>query len=132
MTHKIQLSSIDHLVLTVSDLEASLHFYADILGMEPLTFGSGRRAVRFGAQKINFHERGREICPHAAAPQCGSADLCLITEMPLESVERILEENGVPVLLSRVERTGAAGRLLSTYVRDPDGNLIEIANRLEP
>ncbi len=132
MSKRINIRILDHFVLTVADINASLHFYVDILGMEKITFGEGRYAVSFGMQKINFHEKGKEISPHAHSPVCGSADLCFITDTPLDDVEEVLRENDVPLILSKVIRTGALGRLLSTYVRDPDGNLVEISNRLFP
>jgi catechol 2,3-dioxygenase-like lactoylglutathione lyase family enzyme len=125
----VRLDSLDHLVLTVRDIEAAIGFYASVLGMRVLTFGNGRKALAFGAQKINLHLAGREFEPKAAVPTPGSADLCFLTEEPLESVVEQLRSSGVPVIEGPVLRTGATGPIRSVYVRDPDGNLIEIANR---
>ncbi|MGE4299196.1 MAG: VOC family protein [Desulfovibrionaceae bacterium] len=124
----ITLAGLDHLVLTVRDLGAAIAFYTNVLGMGMVTFGQGRVALIFGEQKINLHEAGREFEPKAAAPTPGSADLCFITHTPLPDVAGHLLACGVPVLEGPVHRTGATGALLSLYVRDPDGNLIEIAN----
>lgn len=121
------LLRLDHLVLTVRDLEATVRFYTEVLGMERETFGEGRTALRFGEQKINLHVAGREIEPKAARPTPGSADLCFITEQPLDVVREHLRERGVPVEIGPVARVGALGPLQSLYLRDPDGNLIEVA-----
>jgi catechol 2,3-dioxygenase-like lactoylglutathione lyase family enzyme len=104
------ITSLDHLVLTVRDLDATVRFYVEGLGMELREFGAGRKALHFGPQKINLHLAGREFEPKAARPTPGSADLCFLTEQPLA-------------------RTGAAGPITSIYLRDPDGNLIEIGTR---
>ncbi|WP_079060410.1 VOC family protein [Streptomyces bungoensis] len=98
-----------------------------VLGMRPVTFGDGRRALSLGSSKINLHRAGRELVPHAARPTPGSADLCLVTEPPQERVLAHLAACGVPVEEGPVPRTGALGPILSTYLRDPDGNLIEIS-----
>ena len=124
------IQSLDHLVLTVADPEATGDFYARVLGMEPVTFGDGRRALAFGDQKINLHRAGAEFEPKAARPTPGSGDLCFLTETPLEDVARHLAAEGVAVEEGPVARTGATGPLRSVYLRDPDGNLIEIANRV--
>lgn len=124
------ISSLDHLVLTVADVEASAAFYARVLGMRAVTFAGDRRALAFGAQKINLHPAGREYEPKAARPTPGAADLCFITEWPLEEVSAHLSGQGVAVIEGPVRRTGATGPLLSLYFRDPDGNLLEVANRL--
>jgi catechol 2,3-dioxygenase-like lactoylglutathione lyase family enzyme len=121
------VSGLDHLVLTVADVEASVAFYERVLGMRPVTFGGGRRALSFGAGKINLHEAGRELLPHAARPTPGSADLCLVTPHPQTRVLEHLAACGVPVESGPVPRTGALGPFTSTYVRDPDGNLVEIS-----
>ncbi|MER0443501.1 VOC family protein [Streptomyces sp. Edi4] len=123
----IVISGLDHLVLTVADIERTIAFYQDVLGMRPVTFGEGRRALVFGNSKINLHEAGHELLPHAARPTPGSADLCLVTETSQEQVLAHLAAHGVPVEQGPVPRTGALGPFLSTYLRDPDGNLIEIS-----
>jgi catechol 2,3-dioxygenase-like lactoylglutathione lyase family enzyme len=130
LTGRIAIDSIDHLVLTVRDVEATIAFYAGVLGMREATFGEGRRALHFGDQKLNLHEAGAEATPNAASATPGSADLCFITRTPVEGVLRVLEDHGVAVEQGPVERAGATGQLLSVYVRDPDGNLVELANRL--
>ncbi len=126
----MRIDSIDHLVLTVASVEASLAFYATVLGMEVVTFAGGRKALAFGSQKINLHQAGREFEPKAARPAPGSADLCLLSTLPLDQVLAHLAAHAVPVIEGPVRRTGATGPILSVYFRDPDGNLIEVANRL--
>lgn len=123
------ISGLDHLVLTVRDLEATVRFYVEGLGMRLETFGEGRRALHFGRHKINLHLAGHEFEPKAAQPVPGSADLCFVTERPLAAVSARLESLGYPIIEGPVPRTGATGALSSIYVRDPDGNLIEIAKR---
>jgi len=124
----MQVDRLDHLVLTVSDLDRTCEFYRRTLGMEPIVFGEGRRGLRFGSQKINLHRAGHEFEPKAARPTPGSADLCFLTQVPLAEVARHLGESGVPILEGPVERTGAIGPMLSVYFRDPDENLIEVSN----
>jgi catechol 2,3-dioxygenase-like lactoylglutathione lyase family enzyme len=124
----LQLSQLDHLVLTVRDVEASCAFYESVLGMRIVTFGEGRKALRFGSQKINLHQAGREFEPKALCPTPGSADLCFLTDLPLEQVIAHVESCGVAVIEGPVLRTGALGPIRSIYFRDPDGNLIEVAN----
>jgi catechol 2,3-dioxygenase-like lactoylglutathione lyase family enzyme len=126
----MRVDRLDHLVLTVKDVAATLSFYTRVLGMEEVTFGAGRKALAFGRQKINLHEAGREFEPKADAPTPGSGDLCFITETPLEEVQAHLEANGIEILLPPSPRTGARGPIISLYLRDPDGNLIEISNDL--
>jgi catechol 2,3-dioxygenase-like lactoylglutathione lyase family enzyme len=126
----MHIDRLDHLVLTVGDIERSVAFYRDVLGMQPVTFGGGRTALTFGQSKINLHEVGKEFEPKARRPVAGSADICLITSDRLEAVRAELDAHGVAVEEGPVERTGAVGRLLSVYVRDPDGNLVEISNDL--
>jgi catechol 2,3-dioxygenase-like lactoylglutathione lyase family enzyme len=121
------MSGLDHLVLTVRDLDATIHFYRDGLNMELRTFGEDRKALHFGRQKINLHLAGREFEPKAALPTPGSADLCFLTDEPLDALARRLARLGWPVIEGPVGRTGATGPITSIYVRDPDGNLIEIA-----
>lgn len=126
----MKIAQLDHLVLTVSSIEQSLRFYETTLGMEHELFGDNRYALRFGHQKINLHLHGQEFEPKAAMPTPGAAHLCFITTTDLGEVERHLRRLGVAILEGPVERTGAAGPLLSLYIRDPDGNLIEIAQLL--
>lgn len=126
----MKIDSLDHLVLTVADLDASIAFYSSALGMEPITFGEGRRALVFGQQKINLHAANAPIQPHARLPQPGSADLCFLTSSPLEAVIAHLNACGVGIEDGPVQRTGATGPIRSVYCRDPDGNLVEIANRV--
>lgn len=119
---------IDHFVLTVASIEATCEFYGRVLGMEAVTFAGGRRkALSFGAQKINLHEVGREFDPKARRPTAGSGDFCLITETPLDAVIAHLAAQGVAIEEGPVDRTGATGPMRSVYFRDPDGNLVEVA-----
>jgi catechol 2,3-dioxygenase-like lactoylglutathione lyase family enzyme len=126
----MQIDSLDHLVLTVADIDASCVFYQRVLGMEVLTFGAGRKALAFGQQKINLHQAGHEFEPKAHQPTPGSADLCFLTSVPLAQVQAHLAAQGVTVSEGPVQRTGAQGPILSVYFRDPDFNLIEVSNRL--
>ena len=126
----MHIDSLDHLVLTVADIEASCAFYRRVLGMEVVTFGAGRKALAFGTQKINLHQAGAEFEPKALRPTPGSADLCFLTTVPLPQVQQHLAACGVAVSEGPVQRTGAQGPILSVYIRDPDQNLIEISNRL--
>lgn len=128
----MQISHIDHLVLTVADLDVTTDFYSRVLGMQAVTFGEGRKALAFGGQKINLHQAGREFEPKAERPMPGSADLCFIVATPLEEVIAHLERQGVAILEGPVRRTGATGPIRSVYLRDPDLNLIELSNPLEP
>ena len=126
----MRIDSLDHLVLTVADVEASCAFYQRVLGMEVITFGAGRKALAFGSQKINLHPAGREFEPKAQRPTPGSADLCFLTSLPLAQVQTHLAACGITVTEGPVQRTGAQGPILSVYFRDPDLNLIEVSNRL--
>lgn len=126
----MHIDSLDHLVLTVANIDATVAFYTRALGMGVDTFGAGRQALTFGSQKINLHQQGREFEPKAASPMPGSADLCFLTSQPLPDVIAHLNDCAVAVIEGPVQRTGAQGPILSVYIRDPDGNLIEIANRL--
>lgn len=122
---------IDHLVLTVQDIEATCNFYTQVLGMEARTFANGNRyALHFGMQKINLHEAGNEFEPKAARPTPGSADLCFITDEPLAAVIQRLQERSITIIEGPVQRTGATGPIQSVYFRDPDGNLIEVCNQV--
>lgn len=127
----MKIDGLDHLVLTVADVEASVAFYERVLGMTAVTFAGGRRALAFGNQKINLHRLGHEFEPKAGRPTPGSADLCFHTSTLLEDVISHLTACAVPVLEGPVRRTGAVGTILSVYFRDPDDNLIEVANRLK-
>lgn len=127
-TAPVSITTLDHLVLTVSDIDGAVGFYQRVLGMRPVTFGGGRRALTFGASKINLHQAGQETEPHAARPAPGSADMCLVTAAPPQQVLAHLGAHGVLAELGPVPRTGARGPITSIYIRDPDGNLIEIAS----
>lgn len=126
----LYLDRLDHLVLTVRDIAATRDWYARVLGMASLDFGEGRAAVAFGEQKINLHQSGAESSPGAARPTPGSGDLCILTATPIAAVLAHLAARGVPVEQGPVARTGAQGPLQSIYIRDPNGNLIEIANQV--
>ena len=127
----IEAQSIDHLVLTVADIERSVSFYSQVLGMKRIEFGEGRVALAFGNQKINLHPKGDEVKPHANLPTTGSADLCIIVSQSVDVVQAELERQGVVPELGPVKRTGASGEIESIYVRDPDKNLVEIARYVE-
>ena len=126
----IVLDRLDHLVLTVRDMEASCPFYEQVLGMRRETFGAGRVALHFGAQKINLHPHPSPIDPKAAAPAPGTADLCFVAETPLDQVVAHLKDCGVEIEVGPVATAGAQGAMTSVYFRDPDGNLIEVSNYL--
>ena len=121
------INSIDHIVLTTTDLERCVAFYRDVLGMTFEPFGEGRLALKFGNQKINIHQRGKEFEPKAHIPAPGALDLCFIASVPLEEVIARLKAAGIPILQGPVPKTGATGPIRSVYVRDPDLNLIEIS-----
>lgn len=127
----ITIDRIDHVVLTVRSIAATCAFYQRVLGMEAVTFAGGRTALAFGRQKFNLHEAGHEFEPKAHAPAPGSADFCLITNVRLADVVAHLEREHVTIIEGPVERTGAIGRLLSVYFRDPDQNLVEVSNYLD-
>lgn len=126
----IHVTGLDHLVLTVNDIQASLDFYHGLLGLEIITFGDNRKALRLGQQKINLHQAGQLHPPVARHPTPGSADLCLLIQTPLADVINELHLRGLAIVEGPVERTGAHGPLLSLYLRDPDHNLVELANPL--
>ena len=125
------LETIDHLALTVASIEESLKFYTRCLGMTEVTFGPGRKALAFGRHKINLHQLGHEFLPNARNATPGSADICFVASVPLEQAVLRLRENGVAIEEGPVERTGAMGKIRSVYVRDPDGNLLEISEYIE-
>ncbi|NML42005.1 VOC family protein [Chitinophaga sp. G-6-1-13] len=127
----MKISILDHLVLTVADIDTTCRFYQEVLGMELQTFGDNRKALKFGQQKINLHQKGKEFEPKATYPTPGSADLCFITETPIREVKEELFNKNIPLLESEVKRTGANGPIISIYFRDPDGNLIEVSNYLD-
>jgi len=124
------IQAIDHLVLTVEDIDVTINFYTSILGFNAVTFGDNRKALVFGNQKINLHQKGKEIEPKAEHPTPGSADLCFIAETKVEEVIQELKEKNVTVIEGIVDRTGASGKIRSIYFRDPDLNLIEVSNYL--
>lgn len=124
----MKLSHIDHFVITVASIEATLAFYTKVLGMNLVEFGEGRKALTFGTQKINLHEAGKEFEPKAKTPKAGSADFCLIAETPIDEVIEHLNKCNVLIEEGPIARTGATGPINSIYIRDPDGNLIEVSN----
>jgi catechol 2,3-dioxygenase-like lactoylglutathione lyase family enzyme len=124
----MKVTTLDHLVLTVQDLESTVDFYTRVLGMTVSAFAEGRLALKYGTQKINLHEVGSEFLPNARRALPGSADLCFLSEDPLDSWVDHLEQEGVDLLQGPVRRIGALGPMDSIYCRDPDGNLVEIAN----
>ena len=124
----MKTARLDHLVLTVKNIDDSVDFYRRVMGMEKMTFRGNRVALVFGNQKINLHESGREFEPKADHVQPGSADLCFILETPVQEAVNHLQELDVPIIEGPVDRTGATGGIVSVYFRDPDGNLIEVSN----
>ena len=126
----MKISHLDHLVLTVADIEISCQFYQSALNFEVITFGENRKALQFDSQKINLHQVGKEFEPKALRPTSGSADLCFIAETPLKDVIAHLHALNIEIVEGPIERTGAIGKILSIYLRDPDQNLIEISNYL--
>jgi len=131
MTKNIGIDSIDHLVLTVRDIAITISFYSQVLGMQEISFCGDRKALKFGNHKINLHEYGKEIEPKAEYPMPGSADLCFITSTPIKEVEKHIRTCGINIVEGPVRRTGAKGNILSIYLRDPDGNLLELSNHVE-
>jgi catechol 2,3-dioxygenase-like lactoylglutathione lyase family enzyme len=124
------IDHLDHLVLTTADEDACVGFYVGVLGMALETFGEGRKAFRFGNQKINLHLKGHEFEPKAHTPLPGALDLCFIADRPLDDVVAHLKAKGVAIVEGPVRRTGATGPIRSVYLRDPDLNLIEISERI--
>jgi catechol 2,3-dioxygenase-like lactoylglutathione lyase family enzyme len=123
----MNIDRIDHIVLTVRDIDATCTFYSRVLGMVVTTFGGGRKALVFGGQKINLHQAGREFEPKARAPTPGSADFCLISAIPLSQVIAHLTRCDVAIIEGPVPKTGARGPIQSVYFRDPDFNLVEVS-----
>ncbi|MBB2480568.1 VOC family protein [Bacillus sp. APMAM] len=127
----MKISKLDHLVLTVRDIQHTCNFYENVIGMKVVTFGEGRKALQFGKQKINLHQIGKEFEPKAKHPTPGSADLCFISESPMEDILDQLAKNNITIIEGPVYRTGALGKIHSVYFRDPDQNLIEVSNYVE-
>ena len=131
MTPKI--TTLDHLVLTVADINATIKFYTECLGMthQPFTVADGttRHALSFGTMKINLHQQGAEFEPKARTAQTGSADLCFLTDTPLPLWQEHLTKHNTQIEEGPVARTGATGPITSLYLRDPDGNLIEVSTK---
>lgn len=126
----MKVERIDHVVLTVADVERTLTFYERVLGMTAVSFGDGRRALAFGDQKLNLHQAGREFEPKALVPTPGAIDLCLVTDVQLDEVAAHLRQQSVAIEHGPVDKIGARGALRSLYFRDPDGNLIEVSNEV--
>jgi catechol 2,3-dioxygenase-like lactoylglutathione lyase family enzyme len=124
----MNIARLDHLVLTVADIERTCAFYRRVLGMEVVIFGEGRTALRFGQQKINLHPADAIPGLVADKPTPGSGDLCFITDVPLGEVVSHLQQCGVPIVTGPGPRAGAIGTIQSVYIRDPDQNLVEISN----
>ena len=124
----MNIARIDHFVLTVASIDATCAFYSRALGMQVITFGNGRKALAFGNQKINLHQRGQEFNPKAKVPTPGSADFCLISDVPIAEIVEHLKSVGVSIEEGPVARSGALGPMTSIYIRDLDGNLVEISN----
>ena len=128
MSSKFSLTAIDHFVLTVRNIEKSVRFYRNTLGCPIITFGDNRFAVQIGSSKINLHQADSPIVPHASVPTSGSADFCLLTDSSVGEIQNYLLSQNIEIELGPVGRTGAAGPITSFYIRDPDGNLIEISS----
>lgn len=126
----MQVIQLDHLVLTVNDIEVAIGFYQSVLGMKAITFAEGRVALEFGEQKINLHQYGEEFEPKAQLPTPGSADLCFLIDTPLKIAIAHVQQLGIVIEEGPVERNGACGPILSFYIRDPDHNLLEISKRI--
>jgi len=124
----MNITNIDHIVMTVKDINVTVQFYKSVLCMATETFGEGRVALKFGNQKINLHEQGKELEPKANQPIPGSEDLCFVNDTKLKVAMEHVKSKGVPTIEGPVARTGATGSIISFYVRDPDNNLIEVAN----
>ena len=127
------IKSIDHIVLTVQDIEETIQFYCDVLGMtlERFTPADGspeRLGLSFGKQKINLHQAFSPYAPHAKNPISGAVDICFLSDVSVDDWFKIFTERSIPIEAGPTAKTGATGSLMSLYVRDPDGNLIEISN----
>ena len=119
------IQSIDHIVITCNDINQTIDFYTK-LGMKLSQFGKGRNALSFGNQKINLHVVGHEFEPKAQHPLPGSQDLCFVIGIPIQKAQKELQAHGIDIIEGPIQRTGARGQINSLYVRDPDGNLIEV------
>lgn len=128
----IEIDRLDHLVLTVASISDTMAFYEKVLGFSAVQFGAGRVALAFGQQKINLHEAGREFEPKAARPTAGSADVCFVASTPLEDMVAHLKKVGVTIEAGPIARTGATGAISSVHIRDPDHNLVEVSNYIDP
>jgi catechol 2,3-dioxygenase-like lactoylglutathione lyase family enzyme len=126
----VKVQRIDHVVLTVADIEKTIAFYERALGMTAISFGEGRRALAFGDQKLNLHQAGREFEPKARRPMAGAVDICFTTDLPLDEVAAHLRSCSVAIELGPVDKVGARRALRSLYFRDPDGNLIEVSHEV--
>ena len=124
------ISTLDHLVITVHNIEKSCTFYETVLGLEIISFGDGRKAIKVGDQKISLHQTGKEISPCAKHPTPGSADICFTTPKPISDYLRHLKNSGIDIELGPVKRHGVFGAMDSVYFRDPDGNLLEVSHYL--
>ncbi|WP_028292786.1 VOC family protein [Oceanobacter kriegii] len=124
----MNVNRLDHLVLTVANIDTTVEFYQRVMGMEKVVFKGSRVALAYGQQKINLHQYGQEFEPKAGRVQPGSADLCFIIDDSLEQAAAHLQQCGVSIEEGPVERTGATGPIVSLYFRDPDQNLIEVSN----
>ncbi|MDR4950812.1 VOC family protein [Chryseobacterium sp. ES2] len=124
----MKIKNLDHLVLTVADIDKTIKFYTHVMGFEVVTFGENRKALIFGNQKINLHQKGYEFEPKAKTPTCGSADLCFIAETDVHEIMKELRQKNIEIIEGVVDRTGAVGKIKSVYFRDPDYNLIEVSN----
>ncbi len=123
------IDHLDHIVLTTARTEQCIDFYTRVLGMKLERFGQGRLALKFGGQKINLHEKGKEFEPKATLAAPGTLDICFIASVPLKDVIAHLAARNVPIIEGPVAKTGAQGPIRSVYVRDPDGNLVEISEQ---
>ena len=123
----MKVKNIDHFVITTHNIDKSIAFYQDLLGMKHVE-KDGRHAFIFGYQKINIHAKKGEFQPAALHPEYGSQDFCLIVEEDVESIKKEIEKKGYPIVEGVVKRHGAQGDINSLYLRDPDGNLVELAN----
>jgi catechol 2,3-dioxygenase-like lactoylglutathione lyase family enzyme len=122
------MDHIDHVVMTVENVDQTCAWYLRVLGVRSAAFGEGRKALLLHKQKINLQQKGAELEPHARAPTSGALDVCLISSTPLAQVLEHFKAQRVPVEKGPIKRNGATGLLTSVYVRDPDGNLLEISN----
>ena len=127
----MHVAGFDHVVLAVADVQATLDFYERTLGMEPVEHRPGSFALRFGAHKLSLQPVG-ELPPIAAGTTPGSGNFCVLTDVPIDDVAAHLAAHGVEILDGPVDKVGATGPIRSVYFHDPDGNLVEVANPIEP